>query len=233
MNGDSSIEHHLISQRKEYASYSYPGLPTVRQLVVLVWHLTEIDIREFVVATLAEKCCTPEKWDAWKKEFGLHFGKILGFKNFGESLAADRERGSPFINAIVKSLATGEKLPAPRTGKFMLRLSREFFKARAEKMMPLTEALFMVMRGHNDVLLDSEEGNEPACAEGAYLGMLKAIAELNPGGALFPGVSLLSCDFRERAPLLPLELPELPELRLELPEISLEDSSAAAFPNND
>ena len=64
---------------------------------------------------------------------------------------------------------------------------------RVERLMPVTEALFMVMRGHNDSLLNSAEPNRPACAEGAYLGILKAISEMTPGTRYFSLITLELC----------------------------------------
>ena len=49
---------------------------------------------------------------------------------------------------------------------------------------PLIEALFMVMRGHNINLLDPNEPNKPACAQGLYLGLLSVLGETSDNGLL-------------------------------------------------
>ena len=193
INGDASIEHHAISRVERYSDFSYPGLPSTRQLMVLAWRLSKVDTREFVISTLAERCCTPAKWQAWKRPFGDHFREVLGFEDFGQSLSADQDRGNRFINAIVAFFEKGEALPAPGTATLMKGLTMDLLKKRAEKTMPVTEALLMVMRGHNARLLDNAEPNRPACEEGAYLGMLSAISEMAPGEQIFTGVTLMDC----------------------------------------
>ena len=193
MNGDESIEHHGISRVERYASFSYDNLPNTRQLLVLACRLSKVNTEEFVIATLAEKCCTPEKWQEWKRPFGSHFADVLNFSDFGQSLRADQERGNKFIKSIVAFLEKGEQLPAAGTGRIMLNLAKDLLKSRAERLVPLTEALFMVMRGHNTQLLDRSERNRPACAEGAYIGVLSSISEILPGSRGFSGVTLTDC----------------------------------------
>ncbi len=52
----------------------------------------------------------------------------------------------------------------------------------------------MVMRGHNEILLDTAEPNRPACAEGAYLGILRAVSEMvSYSGNAFLGLDIIDC----------------------------------------
>lgn len=200
MNGDESIEHHVISSTQQYSTYSYTGLdmPSVRQLLVLACRLSKVDTKSFVESAIATHCRTPEKWDEWKKPFisNPSFHETLSQVEFGFALGFDRENGSPFINSLVEFLENGETLPARGRDviKTMNTLSKAMLMKRIEQLMPVTEALFMVMRGHNNSLLSAAEANRPACAEGAYLGMLKAISEMTPGERFFSLILLEACN---------------------------------------
>ncbi len=200
INGDESIEHHTISSVNQYSTYSYTSwdMPNTRQLLVLAWRLATVDTKGFVETAIAVHCDTPEKWKEWRKPFMSNsaFQAILSQDDFGLVLGADHEKGRPFINSIAQFLEDGETLPVKgRAAVKTLKLLRQgYIMKRAEEIMPVTEALFMVMRGHNNSLLDSAEQNRPACAEGAYLGMLKAISEMSPGNRLFSLISLEACN---------------------------------------
>ncbi len=195
IGGDASIKHHPISSVDRYSTYSYAGLPNVRQLLVLAWRLSKVDLRDFVESSIAVHCDTPAKWQAWRRPFTSNprFNDVLSYADFGQSLNADRERGSPFINSIVRCLERGEELPALGTARIMVSFGKALFMKRTEQLMPVTEALYMVMRGHNISLLDATEPNLPACAEGAYLGVLKSISEMTPGLRLFSSLVLEDC----------------------------------------
>ena len=66
-----------------------------------------------------------------------------------------------------------------------------------DKLNPLTEALFMIMRGHNKGLENSNEKNKPACAEGAYLNIMKVLGELEQTKGVMKdisGIEVALCD---------------------------------------
>lgn len=195
INGDRSIEHHPISSVEKYSSYSYQDMPTTRQLLVLAWGLCEIDLKDFVKYTIAAQCDTPKKWQEWRKPFlnNKVFHEILFYEDFGQSLNADDQKKSPFIGSIVRFLQDRAELPATGTQKIMKSFYQALTMKKTEQLIPLTEALFMVMRGHNRHLMNQNEANNPACAEGAYLGILKSIAEMTPEGRFSPGIVLDNC----------------------------------------
>lgn len=58
---------------------------------------------------------------------------------------------------------------------------------------PLIEVLFMTLRGHNVNLENKEEADAPACADGSYLGSLKAIWEASELGGLAQGLEIIGC----------------------------------------
>ena len=173
-------------------------MPNTRQLLVLAWRLAKVDTKDFVETAIAVHCDTPKKWVEWRKPFmsNSDFQSILSHDDFGLVLGADREKGRPFINSIAQFLEDGETLPAIGRAaiKTLKTLQQGYMMKRAEQLMPVTEALFMVMRGHNNGLLNSAEPNRPACAEGAYLGLLKSISEMTPGNRLFSLISLEACN---------------------------------------
>ena len=62
--------------------------------------------------------------------------------------------------------------------------------------MPLIEVLFMIMRGHNNNLESADEPNRPACAEGAYLNILRELTRFlgqTDTLAMIDGVKVVSC----------------------------------------
>lgn len=197
INGDSTIEHHRASCASAYGAYGYDDLPNIQQLCVLVWRLADIDVQNFVRSMIAEQCCTPEKWTQWRKPFiqNPKFAEILSYDEFGLALAADSEADNLFINSLVSTLQGEYELPAIGTQRIISNLQKEYIIRRIETLMPLIEALFMVMRGHNKHLLLECEANNPACPEGAYLNILKAIHEMTTDYEIsYPSIQLQACN---------------------------------------
>jgi hypothetical protein len=178
LNGDTSIERHPLPSVQQYETYSYPNFPNVRQLFVLACRLGKVDTASFMEAMMGELCHTEEKWRKWAAPF-LHtkFHAIASQESIGQALEVDQYHGRLFVQSFVDVLEGGDSLPIPHSGKIVVPLMRAYIKKRTDQMLSVTEALFMMMRGHNNELLNEEEPNRPACAEGVYLGLLRAITE--------------------------------------------------------
>ena len=61
---------------------------------------------------------------------------------------------------------------------------------------PLLEVLFVTLRGQNVDLEKKEEADAPACADGSYLGSLKAIWEASELGGMAQGLEIIDCGAR-------------------------------------
>jgi hypothetical protein len=174
---DDKIERHVTSSLESYANYAYHGLPNIRQLFVLAYNLlsgpnVEQQQKEFVVAYLANS----DRWNTVKTIFDI--------KN---TLGQELQKSNNVVNALCNLMKDPElkkdhglsihQLKALYS-KIMPKIKNDFALIRLEKLNPLTEALFMIMRGHNNGLENSKEDNEPACAEGAYLNIMKVFEEI-------------------------------------------------------
>lgn len=185
IQGDESTEHHPISSTEQYQTYSYDGLPNIKQLFVLAHRLGKVDGATFVESVMGELLNTPQKWRKWAKPFeNTRFDSIIGHADVGQAIGADRRQGSPLVKSIVAVLEGGDTLPVAGCEKSVIPLCVAYTKAQFEGLTPLIEALFMVMRGHNDELFNPEP-NHPACAEGAFLGLLRAASEKTSDDSLF------------------------------------------------
>lgn len=197
INGDPTVEHHQASRTIAYTTYSYEGLPDIRQLCVLTWRLANIDVQNFVRSVIAEQCPTSEKWIQWRRPFMQNpkFTNILSYDEFGLALAADYDADNIFTNALAGTLEDEYELPAMGTQRIISNLQKEYINRQIENLTPLIEALFMVMRGHNKHLLLESEINSPACPEGVYLNILKAIHEMTGNYDLsYPSIQLQACN---------------------------------------
>ena len=108
-----------------------------------------------------------------------------------ENLITNLGNSAKLIQIFTNSKPENEaSMEAMRRGKALgkaLTISKITFDAqedaqeketKREVFNPLVEALFMTMRGHNNGLLNPNEPNEPACAQGAYLQLLQALGEV-------------------------------------------------------
>lgn len=195
MSGNEAIEHHPISSVKSYSTFSYLGLPNARQLLILAWRLSKPDAKDFVEAMIAENWNTPAKWREWQQFFyQSRFANIVAYEDAGQSLRADREKGKPLVCSIAYVLEGGDTLPVTGSQRVISQFMKRFLLKRTEQIVPLVEALSMVMRGHNIELQNDREQNRPACAEGAYLGILKSIGEMvSYAGDSFSHITLEDC----------------------------------------
>ncbi len=179
IGGDTEISGHYISNNESYREYSYPNMPQIWQLFVLMCQLAKLDARDFILSYLVEKCDTPSAFLKWKQPFvqSGQFLEILSYDDLGMALGADRQKGSPFVTCLVELISGSDILPGRFANKRVHHMLKAYTEKRTHQIMPLIETLFMIMRGHNDQLLDQNERNRPACAEGAYLGFLKSVVE--------------------------------------------------------
>ncbi len=184
LNGDITIECHSISLPINYTNYTIAGMPNIRQLFVLAYKLMTIDPAEYVKGWLAERYINPTEWQKFAKLFaGAECFAGLDTNELGIALQTDAKHGNKFVKTLA-ACVTGEVTIEGADHKALLPIAKQIMPMKTayktqnlEKLIPLIEALFMIMRGHNANLLDPNQPNNPACAEGAYLGMLKAIDE--------------------------------------------------------
>ncbi len=178
LQGDSSIEKHGISSLESYATYVYPSLPNIRQLFVLAYNLlsgsnVEQQQKEFVASYLVNN----DKWNAVKTIFKID-----------DALGVVLQKPNNVVDTLCALMANSneaEQKMAELQGKnsiifrnLMKGIKKDFLTTKLDKLNPLVEALFMIMRGHNDKLENSNEPNKPACAEGAYLNIMKILREI-------------------------------------------------------
>ena len=78
--------------------------------------------------------------------------------------------------------------------RLVTEISNGFALARLDKLNPLIAALFMIMRGHNNGLENSNEKNQPACAEGAYLNIMKVLAEIEQTKGIMSNISKIKIE---------------------------------------
>jgi hypothetical protein len=181
LQGDESIEHHIASCTESYSTYYYDYLPNIRQLFVLDYNLISIDQvnpKSFITGYLSNT----QVWNYASTEFKekLFKGKAIKIGNtLGETLAQGENNLVDVMTLLTKRedpLPEGLSLAMFKTVHQIL--PKRIQEAKLEKFTPLIEALFMIMRGHNTDLLDITQPNEPACAEGAYLNIMKVLAEI-------------------------------------------------------
>lgn len=198
LNGDATINRHTISSVAAYSNFHYPSLPNAKQLFVFGCNLSGVlNPKKFALAYLAENYSDPLKWVEWKKPFEQHFPVILSHDDLGLSMAADRANNERFIRSLAEFLQFGETLPClphnSRALRVMSNLFRAYIHHSLEKITPLTEALFMAMRGHNLELFDEKESDKPSCAEGLYLNLMREILAMLNGGEIFMAVEINRC----------------------------------------
>ena len=193
LQGDSSIEKHRISSLNDYANYVYPGLPNIRQLFVLAYNLLSgpnvwQQQKEFVVAYLANA----DKWKAVQAIFDINV-----------TLSEELQKTNNVVNTYtifsgkLDELLLQEKNSSNKRKalfKLVTKIKNEFTKAKLDKLNPLIEALFMIMRGHNKGLENNKEQNKPACAEGAYLNIMKVLGEIEQTKGIMSDISKIKIE---------------------------------------
>jgi hypothetical protein len=107
-----------------------------------------------------------EVQNLFPKDAGIHMNAGL----FLES-----PEGINFIKMIQDEIDHLKTALKPRNMRW---IQRARATARLNVMSPLVEALFMAMRGHNINLLSPAEPNRKACADGVYLGAMRALSEV-------------------------------------------------------
>ena len=204
LNGDESIEHHVISPVNSYRTNEIQGMPGIRQLFMLAYKLMAKNPIAHVQAWLAEKYGNQDVWIQFKEFFkNTEYAGVINYATLGEALQNDAAHGNKFVTALAKTLVEDAGLivgikPGIFKNHIFDPLVKSYTALCIEKTTPLWEALFMIMRGHNNHLEDTNEANAPACATGAHFGMLKAITEhaatngVNIGAGL-AGITIANC----------------------------------------
>ena len=182
------------------------GLPNIRQVFSLAYRLMtrQFNTESFIKFWLAENYFKPEQWQELQvatlqiRSINKALDSVLKQPNITNALSVDEKLSAPpFVGGIVK-LLNGESDYTILPPKKLKILIKAFYGSLNDKLNPLVEALFMIMRGHNIKITDKDEPNKPACAKGAYLGILKAVGELSDiqdiAGISLAGVEIVDCD---------------------------------------
>lgn len=169
---------HHISSSYDYARSSIAGLPTIHSLFVAAYRLSKPQtLHQFAQAIITEN---PRSWPSLRAMFSDKFPHI-NHPEFGIAITNDRKHGYAFINHIL-DIAHG-KCAAPNHSTLLFVRSL-LMKHKAilapdaarTRLDPIIEALVMVVRGHNERLLDPSETDRPACSEGAQLQLILALS---------------------------------------------------------
>ena len=191
-DNDKIIPRHQISSIEKYQNYANADMPNSRQLFCLVFGI----IKNKLAASHAQR---PEEFvKTWIAE---HFNKGLSSDAFVKAffdnkmdadagLMLNSAKGPLFVRKLVDFVTNGDGNPF--SNKPLIKLLAKNYQAFTDEQAkedlssftPLIEALFMVMRGHNINLLDPNEPNKPACAQGLYLGLLSVLGETSDNGLL-------------------------------------------------
>jgi hypothetical protein len=202
LQGDDTIERHPISPLASYRTRSYEGLPNIRQLFVLATRLLgPANPEDFIRSWMAENLIDLSSWNAFRSPFVERFPRIANQSNVGLALGADGESGNGFVTFLANAFWNNAQEVTPAMRGPLMNLKKAYRTHSQERLMPLIEALFMVMRGHNIKLEDPREANGPACADGAYLNLLKVITQ-TPGidevaAHILAGVEIQHCGIPE------------------------------------
>jgi hypothetical protein len=184
--GNASVGHHRYSSLESYRTRVCSGLPDIRQIFVLACRLLQpTDIKTFINHWMATSLARPTNWIPWSEPFRDDFRGVADQADVGLALGADAQKGHVFERFIYDALQGKNLVKSPSMGRSILAIKKAYQDHIKDRLMPLIEALFMVMRGHNRDLESPFERNRPACADGAYLNILKAITQT-------PGISELA-----------------------------------------
>ena len=182
---------YLTSIRDDFALH---GLPTIHQLTTqlhhVLMHQKQPDpITPYIV----------QHWGALSQ----HFAEAQGFGTAGEFLASTE--GKEFVAKLEVYL---QDTTAPKFSTVLKYPQLKWLKglheranavlSEQDKLAPLTEALFTMMRGHvaKGKMLDPKTNHHYACADGVYLGLIRAfqeVPELAKVGAAVPDVANIAC----------------------------------------
>jgi hypothetical protein len=228
------IPRHGISNVESYRRYSHPDLPNIRQFFALIYNLLDqqmgapVDPKGFTRSWLAETFANnPVAWDKFQRAFEHDFHVTLP-GTVGEAL-----EHAPFLEthlaSCLENLLKDEQLPESVTHtdlcKSILNLARSYGVAFKERHAPLLEALAMIMRGHNRNLDSLEERNSPACAEGAYLGIIKVLQEI-PNVSHIVGTSLARIDVAACGGVVRRAAPDISAISLGAAQDTVEQARA-------
>ncbi|PIZ34164.1 MAG: hypothetical protein COY39_00655 [Alphaproteobacteria bacterium CG_4_10_14_0_8_um_filter_37_21] len=197
--GDVSVQPHTLFTREKHIEYSQDDI-SVKQLIVLAYRLLKPSIITFVRSTLVTQLNNQNDWIKWSTPFANRFPSVANQASVTLGLSADEASGNHFINLITQNISDADYEKSNidvQTIKRILPIHMKYLKLYKERLMPLIEALFMTRRGHNINLLAKEIKDMPACPEGAYLNILKAITQ-NPdiidiAGSFLEGVEIIQC----------------------------------------
>lgn len=197
------IPRHGISNISSYRHYSHPNLPNIRQFFALVFNLLDqqmgasSDQKVFTKNWLGETFANnPKAWDVFKKAFEHDFPGIKLPGTIGEALEHQPFLETHFASCLEQTLkgeGVSDSVSHKDHHKAIRNLVMSYVGAFKERHTALIEALSMIMRGHNENLDSLEETNRPACAEGAYLGLIKVLQEI-PDVNQIIGASLAEID---------------------------------------
>jgi hypothetical protein len=176
-----NIPTHSISKPEEYATFAVPGMPNIRQLFVLAYKLLNNNIKDNIKNVLTEILVNPQRWNIFKEAFSNNKSNIQGFVKESSSIGELLKNHEKDILAF---FANGIEIPDTflidkDQMQILTKLNRQITEINKDGLNPIIEALFMIMRGHNEDLENPNAQNKTACARGAYLSIMKIFAEIN------------------------------------------------------
>ena len=180
------IPTHAIDTVGGYGNFAKDGLPSAKALLAATYMMVRPKrsvVANFVTNWLLEQGANPVVWQRLRAELQQHLGvsAVTGQSSVALAVEADESKSWPLREAVTDFLlgrTNDLPLPVRSCGRLVRAWLQRRLKVYNEAFMPLVEALFMTMRGHNHKLLDPSENHSPACAQGGYLHLLNALGEV-------------------------------------------------------
>ncbi|HQS84963.1 MAG TPA: hypothetical protein PLY23_08745 [Alphaproteobacteria bacterium] len=168
--------------RKIRAEFSIDySIPSIRKIFGLVYNLvnTGFTAETFIEAWIVEKeVSNPRDWEQFKAVFFKSFPDLMGHETAGRILEVDKEKGKRFVRCLRSMIEDEEIEISFKERVYLKRIMKDYCVAFKERNTPLIEALLMSVRGHNRNLLDPQELNRYACADGVMVGILRSLTEI-------------------------------------------------------
>ena len=191
MQGAANIEHHRASTPESYRTFSYRNIPNI-----IMPNIIQLYVVLFNAINRAQIISFEDFVKTWLSENPTRVNR--SFETIGDYIKTHNEAIQ--LAALCLNKANTKDIPqfVENNLKENLNIDRVLTSALYSKVnyMPLIEALFMIMRGHNNNLESADESNRPACAEGAYLNILRELTRFlgeTDTLAMIDGVKVVSC----------------------------------------
>ncbi|MBS0186110.1 MAG: hypothetical protein JSS34_07215 [Proteobacteria bacterium] len=196
------IPRHGISMPQNYKNYRLETLPNIRQFFCLSYTLLtalgplNLDPHEYAKNWLIEQFYKHSRaWQAFQHSF--QHGFYVNFETIEETLRFDSEKNKLTLYFVSHLKGESDDKYHKSQYAYLKGFIKSYITAYKEQLTPLLEALSMIMRGHNTNLNSLLEKNKPACAEGAYIGLIGILREINFSHGIvqrnIPHLAILPC----------------------------------------